>query len=203
MPYSSRHVSALFAVSGETVRAWSEEFSRHLSPTANPGKGRHRQFSEEDMTVFTLIAELKAQGMTFDDIHIALDNGQRGQAPVLPPEEVQMIVASEHEKRLSLEVEYLQRSLSKIQQELEDTRAELNAVRQFEHENIRLRASLEHTQSYSDKRIEELTKQLEESQKRVNELTEKQAKLEREIGETYARGVMDALERRGDLPKKD
>ncbi len=114
-----------------------------------------------------------------------------------------MIVAGEQEKRLSLEVEYLQRSFAKVQQELENTRRELEAARKFEHENIRLQATLEQTKHYSDQRIKELLEQMHLSQQRIEELAEKQSRLEREIGESYVKGVMDTLREKGDLPKKE
>ncbi len=47
-----------------------------------------------------------------------------------------------------------------------------------------------------DERITELNEQLRDAQKRVEELA-KQAR------EAYYKGIMDALERRGDLPKRD
>ena len=203
MLYNSRHVSTLFGIAGETVRAWSEEFVRYLSPTANPGKGRHRSFTETDMSVFSLVSEMKSQGRTYEDIHVSLASGQRGMPPALHPEEVQAIVVSEQEKRLSLEVEYLQRAMMKIQQELEDTRKELEKVRELERENIRLQTALEHTKQYDEQRIANLTSQVDAAQKQITELLEKHGKLEREIGESYVRGVMEALDRKGDLPRRD
>lgn len=202
MPYNSRHVSTLFGIANETVRAWSEEFVRYLSTTANPGKGRHRLFTEADMAVFSLVAEMKGQGMTFEDIHVALASGQRGKPPPLPPEEVQAIVVGEHEKRLSLEVEYLQRALLKVQQELEAAHKALEEARTLERENIRLQTTLEQTKQHSEQRIKELAEQLENAQKHITELQERQSKLEREIGEAYVKGVMETLIRKGDLPDK-
>ena len=79
--YSSTHVATIFHVSTETIRNWSDEFSRYLSFMANPGKGRTRTFNDDDMTVLSLIAEMKRKGSTFEEIHVALGQGQRGDSP--------------------------------------------------------------------------------------------------------------------------
>jgi len=34
------------------VRQWSIEFAEHLSPTANPGRNRTRNYTEDDLAVF-------------------------------------------------------------------------------------------------------------------------------------------------------
>ena len=197
--YSSRQTATLFGVALETVRNWADEFQNYLSPTATPGHGKHRMYSYDDLRVFSLVSDLKAQGMTYADIHGALQNGQRGQAPALPPEEVQALVVGEQERRLSLEVDYLQRSLVKVQQELEVARTELKAVEAIKEEKIRLESRLEHEQTRVQEKegqIQELKTQLSEAQKRIEDLL-------RESGTQYAKGLMDALERRGDLPKKN
>ena len=78
MNYATRHVGQLFHVSGETVRNWANEFAAYLSVVGNPPKGRQRRFTDEDLAVFSLIAEMKNRGATFDEIHAALAAGQRG-----------------------------------------------------------------------------------------------------------------------------
>ncbi|MBZ0285712.1 MAG: MerR family transcriptional regulator [Anaerolineae bacterium] len=82
MSYSTAQISRLFNVARETVRKWSVEFSHFLSPNATPGQGRTRQFTESDIAVFALVSEMKAQGKVYDDIHAALGAGQRGEIPI-------------------------------------------------------------------------------------------------------------------------
>lgn len=79
--YSAIQVATLFNSARETVRKWAVEFERELSPTANPGDGRQRIFTDNDLEVIALIVEMKGQGKLYSDIHAALANGQRGQPP--------------------------------------------------------------------------------------------------------------------------
>lgn len=79
--YTSRHVRELFAISHQTVKNYADEFSGFLSVTGAPGKGRTRLFTEDDLAVFALVKSLKDRGMTYADIHTALQAGQRGTVP--------------------------------------------------------------------------------------------------------------------------
>lgn len=79
--YSTIQVATLFNSARETVRKWAVEFERELSPTANPGDGRQRIFTDDDLSKIALIVEMKGQGKLYADIHAALANGQRGQPP--------------------------------------------------------------------------------------------------------------------------
>ena len=82
----------LFSTSKESIRLWSIEFAKYLTPTAAPSeKGRHRQYSDSDLEVFSLIARMKDEGHTEAEIHVALANGQRDNVPqrnlaLIPPE---------------------------------------------------------------------------------------------------------------------
>lgn len=195
--YSSRHTATIFGVALETIRNWADEFQDYLSPTATPGRGKHRMYTFEDLSVFSLVADLKKQGMTYTDIHASLRNGQRGQPPALPPEEIQALVVGDQERRLSLEVEYLQRSLIRAQQELDEARTALKEATQIKEEKIRLETRLDAEQQRiedKERQIQELKGELGSAQRRIEELL-------RESGQQYAKGLMDALERRGDLPK--
>jgi DNA-binding transcriptional MerR regulator len=79
--YSSKQISTLLNITGETVRARSEEFAEFLSHLANPGTKRQRQFNESDLQVMVLVNDMKNTGARFADIHLALKNGQRGALP--------------------------------------------------------------------------------------------------------------------------
>jgi len=81
--FSVKDLSDLFGVTGQTIRQWSEEFVEYLSPRANPGKHRTRTYNEEDVEVFVLVAQMKEIGNVYEDIHVALASGQRGQLPDL------------------------------------------------------------------------------------------------------------------------
>lgn len=135
MKYSTRHVCTLFSISPETARTWADEFERHLSPLANPGEGRHRQFDESDMRVFSLISEMKASGLTFADVHNSLDAGQRGNAPILAASEVQALVVSERETQLIAQVQ-------KLREYVESVERERDSLLPIRDENIELKALL-------------------------------------------------------------
>jgi DNA-binding transcriptional MerR regulator len=78
--YSTPQVADLFQVSPSTIRNWCEEFAPYLSPhAAQPS--RARSFSEDDLEVLALIAEQKALGKNYADIHGSLSNGERAQPP--------------------------------------------------------------------------------------------------------------------------
>ncbi len=197
--YTSRQTATIFGVALETIRNWADEFQDYLSPTATPGRGKHRMYSHIDLTVFSLVDELKKQGMTYSDIHLSLQNGQRGASPALPPDEVQALVVGEQERRLSLEVDYLQRSLMRTQQELEEARLALKEAQRFKEDTIRLETQLDAERKRVEEKqqlISELKGQLDRAQQRIEELL-------RESGQQYIKGMIETLERRGDLPKKD
>lgn len=189
--YSSQHTAMIFGVARETIRNWADEFAEYLSPLATPGRGKRRMYSYDDLMVISLVAELKKQGMTYTDIHVSLKNGQRGQPPALPPEEIQALVVGKQERQLELGVEYLQQSVMQLQRQLERAQGEVVALQEVKTTNIRLTILLEER----EKQVEELKAQLAAT-------LEENKQLLRDSGKEYARGMMEALERRGDLGKK-
>ncbi len=76
-----------FGVTPSTLRNWTGEFSDHLSPLANPGKGKNRTYSQEDAEIITLVAEMRGQAAKYADIHAALEAGDIGQWPPFRPED--------------------------------------------------------------------------------------------------------------------
>lgn len=126
--YNPADVMKLFKISSETVRTWSDEFARHMSPLANPGNRRHRSYSYADMEVLSLVAAMKANNMTFADVHISLDSGQRG---VVPDEPVELST-NEIETALQNEIMDLRSRINRLEGEnsllkgmLKDTQTEL------------------------------------------------------------------------------
>lgn len=115
--YDTKQAGAIFGRNGETVRTWSEEFKSYLSPTATPGKGRKRIFNGDDMSVFSLVAELKDHGYTYAQIHENLQRGERGVTPDIEPREVDALITTDTERRLMLQVENFQKELTRAYQE--------------------------------------------------------------------------------------
>ena len=70
-------MSKLLGISDTAVRQWTAEFADHLSPAASPEKGKQRRYSDDDHLLFTTIQVLRSQGVGFEDIHQALDDGVR------------------------------------------------------------------------------------------------------------------------------
>jgi DNA-binding transcriptional MerR regulator len=82
--YTLDQVANLFSTSRENARRWCLEFEKYLSEDANPPTPRKRLLNDDDLAVFSLIAEMKGQGRVFADIHDALDAGKRGAVPANP-----------------------------------------------------------------------------------------------------------------------
>lgn len=173
--YTSKHVSTLYDVAIETVRVWSQEFERHLSPTANPGKRRQRLFTPEDMKVFDLLSEMKGQGKTFADIHTALDSGQRGGTPETPPDELEALIVSQDERSFAIENERLQQTIVRLQKEIE-------ALKELEKETVRLETKLESE-----------TERAARAEQQTQKLLEERGRLREQIGEL--RGEIKAIQR--------
>jgi DNA-binding transcriptional MerR regulator len=196
MDYTSRHAVILYKVTAETIRSWTEEFSQYLSATANPGKGRHRVFTDEDMQVFAYIHERKGQGAVFEQIHAELMNGNRGNIPALPPEEVQALVSDQQEKRLALQVENLQLVLERQKQQMDTALARAAEADELKTKYIQIQTELDIIKRTDNARIEELTEELSRARQQLMDLSQ-------QIGQSYAKGVLDTLERQGNLRKQD
>jgi len=166
---NTSQIASLFQVSHETVRMWCAEFERHLSPRANPGRHQRRVFTEDDMAVLALVASLKADGLTFQDIHASLDNGERGEPPPIPDDdEIEGLIPQDARKQLAVKIQQLE-------DELEDAHAE----------NERLKIQIEETQRTSlrhEVRAEMLQEQLQKAEDRMQKLLDERGQLEREIG---------------------
>lgn len=175
MAYSTNDLRTLFNVAPETIRNWTREFSRHLSITANPESGRNRLYDEDDLSILDLVHKMRDASHSYEEIHAALDAGQRGQGPGVSPEELKSIVTGETERKLALEVQMLRRQLAIADERVQ----ELEVLRE---RNIRLDAEKE----AEKRRSEELSAQLKASQEKLESLF-------REVGRAYHEGYIDAL----------
>lgn len=180
MDYKSTHVQRLFNVSPETVRNWADEFKDHLSVTASPGSGRHRLFTHEDMEVFALVAELKDKGLTYNDIHASLQNGQRGDVP-------QMLVSQVQDLQLALQVDQAQELVARLEGERDVAIAKMQTLHD---ENIRLQTRLEMTEELTGKRVEDVQKLNETLQRELEKTRDEVKQLTSELG--YLRGKSES-----------
>lgn len=191
MSFTTKHLATLYGKSETTIRNWAIEFAEYLSPTATPQTGKNRFYTVEDLKVFALVAEMKDQDQTFEQIHIALQSGQRGNPPDLSEQDIHTMAIGERERRIALEVEALQRTIVQLRQDLREAQEKAAQVAQVTLENAQLKAALEYTRTD----LEMGRMQLREAQQRIEALA-------KELGEAYVKGVLDTLREKGDLPRK-
>jgi predicted RNase H-like nuclease (RuvC/YqgF family) len=181
--YTTKHAQKLFDVkSDQTIRNWVKEFAEFFSIDAMPGKGVDLQFSEEDMKVFDLIASMRTERRSSDEIYATLKSGQRGKSPEYTPEELDLLVGGDYEKYLSTQLNELTLKIDQLTRENEELRTAIQPVRE---QSIRLEAE----KAALDKRIVELNTELHDERKRNEMLMERYL---REIAELrYKMGQME------------
>lgn len=140
--YTTTHAALIFGCSVETIRLWAMEFQAYLSPNANPGKGRMRQFSDDDMRVLALVATMRKSKSPDADIHASLRNNERGEIPALTPEEINTLALS-GDRAVSAEIAILNRQLEKVQAELESALERAEQADVLKEENIRLQTTVD------------------------------------------------------------
>lgn len=185
MGYSTKNLADYYQFSENTIRQWTKEFGEYLSPTASPGGGRSRDFTVSDLEIIDLIATMKRGKSTYSEIHTALRAGQRGNAPELTERDLELLSATEGEKRAALEIRQLQNTIIDLTERLKRAEAMAATVHDVEKENTRLLTKLE---------------DMEATKIALNEARARIEQLIRESGEQYTKGVMDTLARLGHLP---
>lgn len=157
--YKSSDLQRLFNRSGATIRSWAVEFAEHLSPTATPEEGKQRTYTHADLEIMALISEMKNKSATFEDIHAALQAGQRGS---IEDRSIQAALSTDG----IVALDSARQMIVSLRADLEDLQAERDTLHD---DNIRLQTQLDDR----DKRIEELEKdrqRLEELQKQIGRL---------------------------------
>ena len=71
-----------------TIRSWSDDFESLLSQGAiGRAPGAKRRFTDDDALILATIADMRNDGIGFDDIRAAIENGKRVDVlPALPTE---------------------------------------------------------------------------------------------------------------------
>lgn len=191
--YTSGQVAALFQVTTETIRLWAQEFAQFLSVSANPGGSRSRRFVEEDLSVLALIAEFRSLGKNFDDIQVALANGQRGTLPQVSMDKLATL-NSQDVQVITAQVQRLQIELRHVQEERDALLQKLATLHELEIEKARLQSERDAEKRRAD-----------QAEARVQELTDRLIALQMETGQ--ARGELAAMLRvlkmRGELSDDD
>lgn len=153
--YEPKHIEKLFNISSATVRVWANEFKEFLSPRANPEANKHRMFTVGDVEVLALVSDMRGEKHGYEAIKVALAQGQRGEAPPLPPSDIVALTLSQEGQEfiammenLVNRVEQLERQAdSRDREELDKAREEIRRLDRLigglENENKRLREQLE------------------------------------------------------------
>jgi hypothetical protein len=76
-------VAEFLGVNRDKVKRWSKEFAEYLSLTAQPAKGKERQFSEADLRVLAVVSEHLELGNDVDDVCYALNSGEQYTEPLV------------------------------------------------------------------------------------------------------------------------
>lgn len=123
--YSTTEVRQIFKVSRQTVSNWASDFAEYLSPTATPEGGAHRKFTDQDMTVFALVADMRAQGGTSEMIHAALRMGQRGSVNT----DLALVPIAQQSMALQARVRQLEGDIDALRLEAARTEGEVRILR--------------------------------------------------------------------------
>jgi DNA-binding transcriptional MerR regulator len=162
----------MLAVNQETIRTWAKEFGNYLSNRAKPAKGKHRAFTREDIETFSLVADLKDNGLRFEDIHANLESGQRGIFPA----------TARDNPLVGMDAELALQKIKNLERQLELSNQQLQVLRTVQDENIRLST-----------RLEDAETERERLETQIAELTTAIQTLSIKAGEQYARGYVDGL----------
>jgi DNA-binding transcriptional MerR regulator len=190
MSYQSKHLVTLFKIAPETLRQWTLEFKKYLSPTANPGANKQRFYIVEDVQVLGLVSEQKNAGFTYEEIHASLENGSRIDPPNLTPDEMAEIVGSDEGNQLAIQVSQLQHKLALSQDALNKAEVRLAEMKTLQEEKIRLEVELKSADKYHGAEVSRL-------QTTIDRLNDQMQQLTGQAGETYAKGFQEGWKLRG------
>lgn len=190
MSYQTKHLVTLYRIAPETLRQWTIEFAEYLSGSANPGANKQRFYTAEDLTVLTLVSEQKNIGLSYDEIHASLKNGNRADPPQLEPEDLEKIVGTNEDTQLAIQVSHLQHNLALAQEALKQAEVRLSEMRGLQEEKIRLEAELKMSDKYHQAEVQRLIDRIEQMQTQLQDLN-------RQAGEGYAKGFQEGWSQRG------
>jgi DNA-binding transcriptional MerR regulator len=132
--YSLDSVANLFDTSRENARRWCLEFKSFLSENANPPEHRKRMLNDDDLAVFSLIAEYKVRGLVFADIRKALERGERGVVPanpsaVVPADKTRLAKLQSDVNRLAEALQVTQANNQRLEGQVEALTVQLEETR--------------------------------------------------------------------------
>lgn len=148
--YTRTDVAKHFQTTAETIRRWSRDFARYLSPSAN--SSTKSEYTDDDMDVLTFIHDAYQNNDKTDDIALMLASGQRGTwSGVLQNRSIE-VTENQFEQivKIRQERDDLQTALTDartqiavLQQQVKDTQALRDEIRQLNREIGKLEARIE------------------------------------------------------------
>lgn len=82
----TKELGDLLGLSTATLRGWTiNTYRPYMSPGAQGGRGRVRQFSEQDARIIALVASLRSDGLPHNEIVATLDAMRGNEWADLPP----------------------------------------------------------------------------------------------------------------------
>ena len=137
--YKPGEVAERLECSADTVRRYSARFAQHLSPSANPGKGKARLYNADDVYTLQTIKSLVEQGLKYDEIEEELKS-------LTLPESIVPVAPELDSPQLPAPVALLQQMVSTLESladQSEQTNRLSRQVDQLSVENANLRSELE------------------------------------------------------------
>ena len=184
--FSTREVAAYFKRTEQTIRAWANEYESFLSVNANPGDGKNRSYTVEDMTVFAFVSDMKKQRQSDEVIHVSLKAGSRGEAPQISEQDLKVLTATEGEKRAAIEITALRNHIIDLQERLTEAEEKVALVERTNIEKAQLKTEL----GIRNADLDTARQELKQAQQRIEELS-------RQLGREYAQGFKDGLSEQG------
>jgi DNA-binding transcriptional MerR regulator len=172
---NTKEVADLFNYSESAVRIWANEFVGYLSTDAQ-GAGRSRHYTQEDLGVFALVAQMKRAGYTYEDIHASLVAGQRADPPSLD-------LPANISARFMTELNHLRTKVDALQRTEEENTALKIQIAQLQTE-VRLLA--ERVVQVNEEAAERIARAAEEASERIARASEEGRKLGLVEGELAA-----------------
>jgi DNA-binding transcriptional MerR regulator len=152
-------IARLMGITSNTIRRWTTEFYKYLTPQASPPKGKPRIYGEHDQRVFHFIKAARDKNKPLETIQAQLEtmhaDNWRG-LPDIPAEwreqsETMPVSLAASKAYDFAQIAVLQRDLEHTRAELETAQNALEAAQKrvidLENDNARLRASQSVTDS--------------------------------------------------------
>lgn len=137
--YKPGEAAVLLNIKENTMRKWitEQDYGQYLSSRAVGGSGSHRAYTEQDVRILTLIAELKQVNTSADEIHASLRSLRSAGWSGLPDvpntapgvEPVSMIPREAAETKIDQQRQAWMREIQHLQDRIETLEAELTQER--------------------------------------------------------------------------